>query len=269
MKAGLPISLLLHGSVFFGFALLGGSAKPLAEGRVIPIDIVTLAPETNIRASIKSPKPKTDTIMELTTPMKRADEVDDVIKDTSDESAPSETIAEAVIPDRETLETTDKTKTETDRAPSFDLDKLSALVDKSKSTAPEANRQTALQGEADTYAFADVSMSGTGEGTDMTLSELDALQSAMYKCWRMPADAKDPEKLIVRLQVKMLQGGFVEDVKVIDRAASRRNAPGNAFWDIAEQRAVRAVSQCAPYDFLPSEKYAQWKTLNLNFRPQI
>ncbi len=269
MKAGLPISLLLHGSFFFGFTVFSGQTKPLAEGRVIPIEIISLSEQTNIRAAVKDKKPKDDTVMELTSPMERADEADEVIKKTADETTPNVDVAEAVIPDREALEVSDTPKTESDKAPSFDLDALSALVDKSKSTAPEANRQQALQGETDKYAFADVSRAGTGEGTDMTLSELDALQSAMYKCWRMPADARDPEKLIVRLQVKMLQGGFIEDVKVIDRAASRRNAPGNPFWDVAEQRAVRAVNQCAPYDFLPAEKYAYWKMMTLNFRPQI
>ena len=103
----------------------------------------------------------------------------------------------------------------------------------------------------------------------MTVNEMDALQSAMYKCWRMPADAKNPEKLVVRLSVKILPDGYVQDVKIIDKARQRRNDPGNPFWDVAEQRAVRAVSQCGPYDFLPAEKYSQWKDMTLNFRPEV
>ena len=276
MKAGLPISLLLHGSVMFGFMAFGKTAEPLAEGRVIPIEIVTLAPETNIRAAIKRPKkakltPPTEAPMELTSPMEAADEVDDAVKIAPKEAAEPVKTAEVITPDTEepALDVPDKPEPPVEEKPTFDLDKLSALIDKSKDTAPEANRQKALQGETDRYVYDDVNRAGTGEGTAMTLSELDALQSAMYKCWRMPADARDPEKLIVRLKVTMLRGGYVEDVKVVDRAASRRNAPGNPFWDVAEQRALRAVAQCAPYDFLPDEKFAKWQSLTLNFRPQL
>jgi hypothetical protein len=58
-------------------------------------------------------------------------------------------------------------------------------------------------------------------------------------------------------------------VRVIDRAASRRASPGNPFWDVAEMRAVQAVTKCAPYDFLPQEKFEQWQSLILNFRPKL
>ncbi|WP_409432055.1 hypothetical protein ACJ3XI_07485 [Litorimonas sp. RW-G-Af-16] len=274
MKAGLPISLLLHAAVFAGFGWMGGAAKPLQEGRVIPIELITIAPETNVRAAIRKPDPKpleADDPMTLVNPMEAAPDEDDAVKVApKDNSAPVKQ-AEAVIPevDEKAIPTPDTPEPPEETKPSFDLDKLAALVDKSKTTAPEKNQQKTLQGETDNINYESVNRAGTGAGTAMTLSELDALQSAMYKCWRMPADAKDPQDLIVRLDVSMLRGGFVEDVKVIDRAKSRRSSPGNPFWDVAEQRAVRAVQQCAPYDFLPDEKYMQWQSITLNFRPQI
>jgi len=143
------------------------------------------------------------------------------------------------------------------------------MIDRSRETAPEKNQQKVLQSETNNYVFAENSRTGSGAGTEMTVNEMDALQSAMYKCWRMPADAKNPEKLVVRLSVKILPDGYVQDVKVIDKARQRRGDPGNPFWDIAEQRAVRAVAQCGPYDFLPAEKYSQWKDMTLNFRPEV
>ncbi len=277
MQAGLPISLLLHGTVLFGARALSGKVQPLAEGRIIPIELVTIAPETNIKAAIKAKKP--EQIKEEQPELKLedptlsaadvAEEVKEVVKDTPE---PVKT-AEAIVPDEVTDEPVkdpviaDKP---TEPVPeSFSLDKLAGLIDKSRETAPDKNKQVTLQSETNQYAFADNARKGAGEGTAMTLSELDALQSAMYKCWRMPADAIDPEKLLVRLNVKMLRGGLVEDVRVIDSAKSRRNAPGNPYWDVAEQRAVRAVAQCAPYDFLPDEKFNDWQNLILNFRPQL
>ena len=296
MRAGLPISLLLHGGVMFGALALSGNAQPLAEGRVIPIELITVAPETNIKAAIKPPKPKPvkkeQPILELKEPAVSAPEIAPEIKKVSKpkpkapkilKTEPKETepvkTAEAVIPDpiAEDIivdavipEVVPEAEPEPEpKEESFSLDALSGLIDKSRETAPDKNRQVTLQSETNQYAFADHARAGTGEGTAMTLSELDALQSAMYKCWRIPADATDPEKLLVRLEVKMLRGGHVEDVRLIDSAKSRRNAPGNPFWDIAEQRAVRAVAQCAPYDFLPDDKYSDWRQLILNFRPQL
>ena len=143
------------------------------------------------------------------------------------------------------------------------------MIDRSRETAPEKNQQKVLQSETNNYVFAENSRAGSGEGTEMTVNEMDALQSAMYKCWRMPADALNPERLIVRLSVKILPDGYVQDVKIIDKARQRRADPSNPFWDVAEQRAVRAVSQCGPYDFLPAEKYSQWKDMTLNFRPEV
>jgi len=75
--------------------------------------------------------------------------------------------------------------------------------------------------------------------------------------------------LQVRLNVKLVIGGHVESVTLIDQAASRRLSPGNEYWDVAERGAIAAVNKCAPYDFLPEERYGVWRELILNLRPQL
>jgi len=281
MKLGLPISFVLHGAAIFGglFVYKGG-VKPLPETRIIPIEIVNVAEATNIRAAIKAPKPKKisppETMpMTLETPMENAPEeaeANEAVKEVVKEPVEIVKEAEVKIPDETARPIPDielETKSEEPEAPSFDLDKLASMIDLSRETAPEKNQQKVLQSEINNYVFAEQSLAGSGEGTAMTVNEMDALQSAMYKCWRMPADAKNAEKLVVRLAVKILPDGYVQDVKIIDSARQRRNDPGNPFWDVAEQRAVRAVSQCGPYDFLPAEKYSKWKDMTLNFRPDV
>jgi outer membrane biosynthesis protein TonB len=280
MKFGLPISIGLHAfAVGAGLIVFGGKAKPFEDSRIIPIELVTLSENTNISAAIRKPvkeilpEPEPEEPMTLETPMENAEEEAPDFSERTEE--PVEKTVEEIIPEKE-LEPTDIPKevdpepeTQEPDEPVFDLDKLSGLVNKTRSTAPEKNQQQTLQSEQNTYRFAEAARSSSGEGTDMTLSEMDALQSAMYKCWRMPADAQNPEKLVVSLDVKLLPGGFVDDVRVKDRTKSRMRDPGNPFWDVAEQRALRAVSQCAPYDFLPDEKYANWRSLTLNFAPQL
>ena len=281
MKLGLPISFVLHGAAIFGgLFVYKGNMKPLPETRIIPIELVTVTETTNIRAALKAPKPDKITPpeaepMTLETPMENAPEEAEAKEAPKEVAEPVEVVkeAEVKIPDETALPVPDKVIEEVPPAepepPAFDLDKLASMIDRSRETAPEKNQQRVLQSETNNYVFADNSRAGSGEGTAMTVNEMDALQSAMYKCWRMPADAKNPEKLVVRLSVKILPDGYVQDVKIIDKARQRRNDPGNPFWDVAEQRAVRAVSQCGPYDFLPAEKYSQWKDMTLNFRPEV
>lgn len=276
----MPISFVLHGAAIFGgMFVYSGAVKPLPETRIIPIELVSVTETTNIRAAVKAPKPEKITPpeaepMTLETPMENAPEEAEAKEAPKEVSEPTEVVKEAelkildeeAIPVPETE--VDPTPAEPEQ-PVFDLDKLASMIDRSRETAPEKNQQKVLQSETNNYVFAENARAGSGAGTEMTVNEMDALQSAMYKCWRMPADAKNPEKLIVRLSVKILPDGFVQDVKIIDSARQRRADPGNPFWDVAEQRAVRAVSQCGPYDFLPAEKYSQWKDMTLNFRPDV
>ena len=280
MKLGLPISFVLHGAAIFGgMFVYSGAVKPLPETRIIPIELVTVAEATNIRAAVKRPKaekitpPEADP-MTLETPMENAPEAADLKDAPKEVDEPTEIVKEAEVKvlDKKALPVPDKeieTAPKKPATPALDLDRLASMIDRSRETAPEKNQQKVLQSESNNYVFAENARAGSGEGTEMTVNEMDALQSAMYKCWRMPADAKNPEKLIVRLSVKILPDGYVQDVKIIDKAQQRRGDPGNPFWDVAEQRAVRAVSQCGPYDFLPAEKYSQWKDMTLNFRPEV
>ena len=58
MKFGFFISLAAHGvALYGGLALYKGELKPLEETRIIPIDIVSIAEVTNVKAAIKPPKP--------------------------------------------------------------------------------------------------------------------------------------------------------------------------------------------------------------------
>jgi len=83
----------------------------------------------------------------------------------------------------------------------------------------------------------------------------------------MPADAKNPEELTVQVQVKLGPKGEVEDARLTNRAGIY--ASDNSYLKVAAERALRAVSKCAPYDFLPEEKYSAWKDMKLNFRPPV
>ena len=292
IKLGLPISLALHLTVFGGFTLFSASAKPLEPGKVIPVEILSVDEVTNVSASIKQPKPKPKPkveppeVMTTQTPMKNAENEGETVKITPKDATPEKPVepiipketdepvpekqAEVIVP----VETEDPVIIEPEtpkeaEPPTFDLNKIAGLVDKTRETAPDKNQQIALQSETNNIRYDEFAREAVGEGSGMSATEIDLLVSAMQKCWRMPAAAQDAENLRVRLSVNFILGGHVENVELIDQAASRRLSPGNPFWAQAEREAISAVHKCAPYDFLPDERYGVWRELVLNLRPEL
>lgn len=263
MKFGWPISLLLHAVVLTGSLLALSSRESLdADSRIIPVEILTVDDLTNIRASVKAKTPEQASgPMQLETPMKNADNTGEA----RERSNPAETPAPPPTSDEDADEA-QAPKPEPDK-PAFDLDNMSALVDKTREAQPEKNQQQALQSEKNLYEFASVARERQGLGTELSISELDALKSAMYKCWRIPLDAKNPEELVVRVRVALRSDGHVTSVDLLDKA--RIGVSNNPYMSIAAQRAVNAVSKCAPYDFLPLDKYDRWKDMTLRFKPEI
>ena len=297
MKLGLPISLALHVGVFGGFAFFSGEVEPLPEAKFIPVEILTIAPETNVSAAIKPPKKEVvpeeqPEIMTAPTPVENAEEIapevnvapkEPVVKQAEiipeveiEEDPEAELEPEVVIdpalepePRPAPIVETEPEPDPTPDPPSFDLDALSGLIDKTRETAPEANQQVALQNETAQARYEEIARQAEGEGNGLSATEADLVANAMQKCWRMPAAARDAENLRVRLDVKLVIGGYVESVRLIDQAASRRLSPGNEYWEVAERSAIAAVNKCAPYDFLPEERYGIWRELILNLRPQL
>ena len=279
MRAGLPISVALHVGLFFGGMVAFDSAKPMEEGVVVPVELITVDELTDIRASLKrpekapepEPEPEEEPApMTVETSIQNAPVEADVLKIAPSEESTAVTpppAPEETVPTEE-AEPQPEPKPEPEK-PSFDLDRISTLIDKSEDTAPVADSQVAQEAEKKRLVYADRAREGFGTGTKMTMSEKAAFQRKMRECWRMPADVTEADKLAVRLQIDLLPGGYVKDVRVIDRAVSRRNAPGNPFWDVVEMRAVQAVSKCAPYSFLPPQKFEEWQSTILNFRPQL
>lgn len=242
---------------------------------MVPVEVLTLDELTNIKAAVKAETPEQITppdapTMTLETPMENADHKGEAQEKTEQSPPPPETrkepekSAEAVkIPEP----TPPPDKPKEPEKPAFNLDDMSALIDKTRAAEPETGQQQALQSEDTQYVFAENARKGVGLGTDLTMSELDALQTAMYKCWRIPLDAKNPEKLVVRVQVRLRSDGHVQSVELLDKGWIARSS--DPYLQVAAQRAVSAVSKCAPYGFLPVEKYDRWKEMTLRFKPEL
>lgn len=274
MRFGLPISLFAHGIFLAGGIFLFGSSIPtLDEGEVVAVEILTISEFTNIRAAIKKPKPKEpmppepEDPMQLETPMENADVESDVV-----EKRQEDAVEKKPEPEPEPVKTAeadvpapDKPKDETPKPPekpAFDLDALSDIVNRTRDAAPEKNQQIALQSEKNVYEYADISRSASGEGTGLSVSLLDKLQTEMMRCWRESRDAVDPETLVVQFRLRLLPDGYVEKVELLGETGR------GPYAAVARQRAAAAIKKCEPYDFLPAENYSGWKDMTLSFRPR-
>ena len=74
----------------------------------------------------------------------------------------------------------------------------------------------------------------------------------------MPYD----ENLLVRIKIKLKPDGTVTDTEILDH--DRMNKPGQGFYKVLAESALRAVRQCQPLK-VPSYGYDRWKELQLNF----
>lgn len=158
----------------------------------------------------------------------------------------------------------DPPKKDPPKEPELDLSALeSALtdLDREETNAPrETPTETGQAQQADRDA------NQVGLGDKLTASEEALFKSRMKPCWNInaTAGAPEPEKLLVRVQFELTSTGALKNEPKVLNALQIRTS-GNPFWLVAQREAVSAVIKCAPYDFLPPERYSQ--TFILNFDP--
>ncbi|MBH0239369.1 cell envelope integrity protein TolA [Methylobrevis albus] len=100
---------------------------------------------------------------------------------------------------------------------------------------------------------------GRGAGA-MTASEIDALRARIYECWNPPIGAAG-ETVSVPIRMVLNIDGTLSGTPVA------MSVPGGPYGQIVAEAALRAVRRCAPYDFLPPEKFDSWSVVNINFSP--
>ena len=139
----------------------------------------------------------------------------------------------------------------------FDPNNIAALIDKSKEESAEESAEV-LKTNADITQDQDRNVENTG----LTLSEEDALKAQIFGCWSIPLGLPYNENLLVRIKLKLKPDGTVSKTEILDHA--RMNKPGQAFYKVLAESALRAVKLCQPLR-VPSTGYERWKELQLNF----
>ena len=135
----------------------------------------------------------------------------------------------------------------------FDPSKIAALIDKSKEEIAETTKKSNKITQSE-----DPSMNLSA----LTLNEEDALKAQIFGCWSIPLGLPYNENLLVRIKLKLKPDGSVIKTEILDHA--RMNKPGQGFYKVLAESALRAVQLCQPLR-VPTTGYERWKDLQLNF----
>ena len=136
-----------------------------------------------------------------------------------------------------------------------DTNEIAALIDKAKvqATSKEKKSKKLTQSNAKN-SFA----------TGLTLSEEDALRAQIFGCWTVPLGLPYDDNLLVRIKLELKQDGTISKSEILDH--ERMNMPGQKFYKVLAESALRAVRICQPLR-VPQTGYDKWKNIQLNFNP--
>ena len=135
----------------------------------------------------------------------------------------------------------------------FDPNQIAALIDKSK----EETAETLKKNEKLTQSNVKTAFTNA-----LTLSQEDALKAQIFGCWSLPLGLPYQENLLVRIKLRLKPDGTVLRSEILDHA--RMNKPGQGFYKVLAESALRAIRICQPLR-VPPAGYDRWKDLQLNF----
>jgi len=80
--------------------------------------------------------------------------------------------------------------------------------------------------------------------------------------WSIPLGLPYNENLLVRIKLELKPDGTISKIEILDQ--DRMNQPGQGFYKVLAESALRAVKLCQPLK-VPSSGYERWKELQINF----
>ena len=153
----------------------------------------------------------------------------------------------------EKIETEVKQVSEFEKKKLFDPNNIAALIDKSKENFAETNKTTNKVTQ---------SQDRNAEPSGLSLNEEDALKAQIFGCWSIPLGLPYNENLLVRIKLQLKPDGTVVKSEILDHV--RMNKPGQGFYKVLAESALRAIRLCQPLR-VPTTGYERWKDLQLNF----
>jgi ribosomal 50S subunit-associated protein YjgA (DUF615 family) len=251
--------------------------KPIDLPPIISVELIQISDKTNIpfapkaKKIIEKVKEKEKKLISEQAPPKKIkktktktvvslDKKIEKIDNQKPESLPlPEKTVKKIETKKETKQNPEKVVTEVkqvsefEKKDIFDPSDIAALIDKSKTESAETNKKLDKVTQDQ-----DKEMDFDG----LTLSEEDALKAQIFGCWSIPLGLPFNEDLLVRIKLQLKPDGSIIKTEILDHA--RMNRPGQAFYKVLAESALRAIKLCQPLR-VPSTGYERWKDMQLNF----
>ena len=261
MNRSLIISSVLHIIVIFitAMSLPFLAKKAIDLPPIVSIELIQITDKTNIpfapkaKKQLRRLKKKEKKLVSEQAPPKKVKKIKpDSVPMPDDKVKKVEKIKE----DKQNPEKIDeeiKQVSEFEKKELFDPNNIAALIDKSKEESAETNKKINKVTQ---------DQERNVQNAGLTLSEEDALKAQIFGCWSIPLGLPYNENLLVRIKLQLKPDGSVIKSEILDHA--RMNRPGQGFYKVLAESALRAVKLCQPLR-VPSTGYERWKELQLNF----
>jgi hypothetical protein len=235
--------------------------KPVDLPPIISVELIQISDKTNIpfapkaRKVIEKVKEKEEKriVSEQAPPAAKAKEKPDRIPLPKKQDKKKEIIKKKQNPNEVKPEI--RQASEFEKKDIIDTNQIAALIDKAKEESAKIKKNDdKLTQSSEKNSFAQ----------GLTLSEEDALRAQIFGCWTVPLGLPYDDDLLVRIKLELKQDGTISRSEILDH--ERMNRPGQKFYKILAESALRAVRICQPLR-VPQTGYEKWKNIQLNFNP--
>jgi len=233
--------------------------KPIDLPPIVSVELIQITDKTNIpfapkaKKTLEKIKEKEKKLVSEQAPPKKVKKIKPEAIPMPDDKIKK---IEKVKDDKQSPEKIDnevKQVSEFEKDELFDPNNIAALIDKSKVETAKITDKS-LKVTQDQQKKVDIS--------GLSISEEDALKAQIFGCWSIPLGLPYNENLLVRIKLQLKPDGTVSKSEILDHA--RMNKPGQGFYKVLAESALRAVKLCQPLR-VPTTGYERWKELQLNF----
>ena len=235
--------------------------EPIDLPPIVSLELIQISDKTNIpyapkaRKIIEETKKKEEErlVSEQAPPAAKAKEKPDRIPLPNEKKEEKKVVKKKQNPEEVKPEI--RQASEFEKKEIVDTNQIAALIDKAKEEEAVKQKKTdKITQSSQKNSFA----------TGLTLSEEDALRAQIFGCWSVPLGLPYDEDLLVRIKLNLKKDGTIMKSEILDH--KRMNRPGQKFYKVLAESALRAVRLCQPLK-VPPAGYDKWKEIQLNFNP--
>ena len=235
--------------------------EPIELPPIVSVELIQISDKTNIPYAPKARKIIEETkkkeqervVSEQAPPAAKAKEKPDRIPMPNEKKDQKKIVKKKQNP--EEIKPEIRQSSEFEKKEIIDANQIAALIDKAKEVeAIKKKDSNEITQSSKKNSFA----------TGLTLSEEDALRAQIFGCWSVPLGLPYDENLLVRIKLELKKDGTIMRSEILDH--ERMNRPGQKFYKVLAESALRAVRLCQPLK-VPPTGYDKWKNLQLNFNP--